>query len=159
MSIDIAISQPTACTAMGALQRCIQRSSREESLDGRPSRRGASPSPRDADHLAHAEISQALGDDNSFALGAWADPKPEEVMRATELASYLLDFWCANNEHLVADGIVPAGPAIRIASAIDEMTWLCPTRARSVLATVAKSKGLRLLSCKDWGVVEAAANG
>ena len=158
MSIDITISQPTARTAMAALQRCIQRSNREESLDGRPSRRGASPSPRDADHLAHAEISRALGDDNSFALGAWVDPKPEEVLRAAELANYLLDFWCSANEHLVADGIVPAGPAIRIAGVIDEMTWLSPTRARSVLATAARAKGLRLLSCKDWGAVGAAAN-
>ena len=158
MSIDITISQSSGRTAMAALQRCIQRSNRWESLDGRPYRRGASPSPRDADHLAHAEISKALGDDGSFALGAWADPKPEEVLRATELAIYLLDFWCATNEHLVADGIVPSGPAIRIAGAIDEMTWLCPRRARSVLATAARAKGLRLLSCKDWEAVEAAAD-
>ena len=148
---DITISNETAKQAMEALQACIVQRARRDSLDGAPSHRGRR-TVTSRDHSAHSEIAEALGESTMFAISADADPTPDHISQAADLANLLLKFWLHHNHDWARDLDRKFPPYVGslLADTLARFCHVSPTTARRIAATTAMAMGWELTSMGDW---------
>ena len=152
----VTISNETARQAMGALQQSIVQRARRDSLDGAPSRRGRFKV-TSGDHSAHDEIATALRESTSFAISADADPTPDRISQAADLANLLLKFWLHHNHDWARDLDRKFPPYVGslLADTLARFCHVSPTTARRIVATTAMAMGWELTSMGDWLEVTA----
>jgi hypothetical protein len=150
------ISEKAARLAKQALQSSIQRKALADSLDGAPSRRGQCKVDCE-NHRAHSEIAIALGDETNFAISAYGEPSPDDIIQASDLAHLLIAFWIKRNDWARRnDNRIPPGPSSDLALTLTKFCMVSPSTARRIISTAAKGQGWELMSMGDWLEVTAS---
>lgn len=138
---------------MHALQKSVLQKSHADALDGAPSRRGRFTITSD-EIKAHSEIAAALGEEDSFAISASADPSAESISAASDLAHTLLTFWIKQNDWASDDRRVPPGQSSQITDAVSQICMVPATTARRIVSVAASRLGWQLMSMGGWEIAE-----